>query len=145
MLIASAVSLGLGGIFLYIYALVPDILVETTIIAVIILLGISYPVSKGNMLAINISTVLGVIAPFISLGTPAHVGVLEQIGKGGLIGFLGLLQLLGFYIFPIAFVLLRVVFHQKLRESRSMPARVSGGEIRDSGSQDPADKSISKS
>jgi hypothetical protein len=117
LLIASAVSLGVGGIFLYIYALVPDVLVETTIVAVVILLVISYPVSKGNRLAINISTVLGVIAPFISFGTPAHVGVLEQIGKGGLIAFLGLLQLLGFYIFPLAFVVLRIASHQKLRES----------------------------
>jgi len=130
-----------GGFLLYIYALVPDVLVETTIIAVIILLGISYPVSKGNILAINISTVLGVIAPFISLGTPAHVGVLEQIGRGGLIAFLGLLQLLGFYIFPIAFVALRLVFHKKLRES----LRDKSTAVQNSDPQAAADKSISKS
>ncbi len=114
LLIASALSLGVGGIFLYAYALVPSILVETTVVAVIVLLLISYPVSKGNMLAINISTILGIIAPIISLATPAHVGVLEQIGRGGLIAFLGVLQLLGFYIFPFAFVLLRLVYHGKL-------------------------------
>jgi hypothetical protein len=114
LLIASALSLGVGGIFLYVYALVPNILVETTLVAVIILLLISYPVSRRNMLAVNISTILGIIAPIISLVTPAHVSVLEQIWNGGLIAFLGVLQLLGFYIFPLAFVVLRIVYHGKL-------------------------------
>ncbi len=115
LLIASAVSLGVGGVFLYAYALVPIVLVETTIAAVVILCILSYPVSRGNMIAINISTVLGVVAPIISLSTPAHVGVLEQIGTGGLISFLGILQLLGFYTFPIIFVLIRIVYNGKLK------------------------------
>lgn len=67
------------------------------------------------MMSINISTALGIIAPIISYSTPAHVGVLEQIGKGGLIAFLGVLQLLGFYIFPITFVILRIVYYGKLK------------------------------
>jgi hypothetical protein len=123
LLIASALSLGVGGIFLYVYALVPNILVETTVVAVIILLLISYPVSKGNMLAVNISTILGIIAPIISLATPAHVGVLEQLGKGGLIAFLGVLQLFGFYIFPLAFVLLRIVYHGNLVNPVRSPSK----------------------
>ncbi len=116
LLIASAVSLAVGGVFLYVDALVPNILVETTVVAVVILLVISYPVSKGSMLAINISTLLGIVAPIISIETPAHVGVLEQVGNGGLISFLGILQLLGFYLFPITFVILRLVFRGRLRE-----------------------------
>jgi hypothetical protein len=115
LLIASALSLGVGGYFLYEYNLVPMILVDTTIIAVVILLVLSYFVARGNMLSINISTILGVIAPIMSAATPAHVGVLEQIGTGGLISFLGVLQLLGFYIFPISFVILRLVFWQRIK------------------------------
>ena len=115
LLIASALSLGVGGIFLYEYSLVPDVLVETTAAAVIILFVLSYFVSRGNMLAINVSTVLGVAAPIISYSTPAHVGVLEQIGTGGLISFLGVLQLLGFYIFPILFVILRMALNSRLK------------------------------
>jgi hypothetical protein len=114
LLIASAISLGVGGIFLFAYALVPMILIDTTLIAVVVLLGLSYFVSKGNMLSINISTILGIVAPIISLSTPAHVGVLEQIGAGGLISFLGILQLLGFYVFPISFVFLRVLYRGRL-------------------------------
>lgn len=116
LLIASALSLGVGGIFLNAYSLVPDVLVETTAVAVIILFILSYFVSKGKMLAINISTVLGIAAPIMSYAIPAHVGVLEQIATGGLISFLGLLQLLGFYIFPILFVILRVAFNSRLRK-----------------------------
>ena len=91
------------------------ILVDTTIVAVIILYIMSYFVAKGNMISVNISTALGVIAPIMSASTPAHVGVLEQITTGGLISFLGVLQLLGFYIFPITFVILRIVFGSKLK------------------------------
>ena len=114
LLLASAVSLTVGGYLLYVNSLVPMILVVTTIIAVIILYIMSYFVARGNMIAINVSTVLGVIAPIMSASTPAHIGVLEQSATGGLISFLGLLQLFGFYIFPIAFVILRIVFRSKL-------------------------------
>ncbi len=114
LLLLSAVSLSVGGYFLYVKSLVPLFLVYTTLVAVIILYILSYFVARGNMISINVSTALGVIAPIMSASTPAHVGVLEQIGTGGLISFLGLLQLLGFYIFPITFVILRILFRSKL-------------------------------
>jgi hypothetical protein len=114
LLLLSAVSLSVGGYFLYVKSLVPLILVDTTLVAVIILYALSYFVVRGNMISINVSTALGVISPIMSASTPAHVGVLEQIGSGGLISFLGLLQLLGFYIFPITFVILRILFRSKL-------------------------------
>jgi hypothetical protein len=117
------VSLGIGGIFLYAYTLVPVVLVETTLVAVVALLLLSYPVSRGNTLSINVSTILGIIAPLISLATPAHIVVLEQIGEGGLIGFLGILQLLGFYIFPIAFVVLRVIYRETLKKQALSSSR----------------------
>jgi hypothetical protein len=115
LLFLSAVSLSVGGYLLYVNSLVQLFLVETTLIAVIILYILSYFVARGNMISINVSTALGVIAPILSASTPAHVGVLEQMTTGGLISFLGLLQLLGFYIFPISFVVLRIVFRSKLR------------------------------
>jgi hypothetical protein len=114
LLIASAISLTLGGILLFYYALVPTVLVLTTFIAVLILLLLSTYVVKRNINAINIATILGVAAPIISYFTPSHVGVLEQIGTGGLISLLGVLQLLGFYVFPITYVILRLVFHQRI-------------------------------
>lgn len=114
LLLLSAISLSIGGYFLYKKSLVPIILVETTLVAVVILFILSYFVAKGNVISINISTVLGVIAPIMSASTPAHVSVLEQMSRGGLIAFLGLLQLLGFYIFPITFVILRIVFRSKI-------------------------------
>ena len=116
LLFASALSLTLGGILLYIYAFVPPVLVETTFVAVVVLLTLAHFVSKGNMNSINVGTILGIVAPIMSYFTPAHVGVLEQIGTGGLISALGILQVLGFYLFPIAYVILRVVFHGKLRQ-----------------------------
>jgi len=125
LLLASALSLTFGGILLYVYALVPVILVETTLAAVIVLFILSYFVSRGNMVSINIATILGIIAPVMSYLTPAHVGVLEQIGSGGLISLLGILQLLGFYLFPILYVILRIVFNGKLKHPvKASPAQV---------------------
>jgi hypothetical protein len=114
LLIASSLSLGIGGIFLFAYSLVPVVLVATTAVAVMVLLLLSLFVWKGNKLSINISTILGVFAPILSITTPAHVGVLEQIGRGGLISFLGILQLLGFFIFPIGYVILRLVLYREI-------------------------------
>ncbi len=114
LLLASAISLTIGSYFLYVNHLVSIILVETTIVAVIILYILTFFVAKGNVICINISTILGIVAPILSSSTPAHVSVLEQIASGGLISFLGMLQLLGFYIFPISFVILRIVFRSKL-------------------------------
>ena len=113
-LIASAVSLGVGSYFLYVYSLVPMLLSETTIIAVVLLLVLSYFVAKRVLIAINIATVLGVIAPIMSALTPAHVNVLSQLLEGGLIAFLGFLQLMGFYIFPITYIIVRIAMRRTL-------------------------------
>ena len=109
--------------FLYADSLVPTFLVETTLVVVIVLLVLSYFVLKGNMLSINVSTVLGIIAPIFSYLTPAHVVALEQIPYGGLIAFLAVLQLLGFYVFPIVFVILRAVYHGKLKNQIESQSR----------------------
>jgi hypothetical protein len=114
LLIASAASLTLGGILLYYYQLVPDFLVATTLVAVAILLILSRFVAKGNVIAINLATILGVAAPIMSYFTPSHVSVLEQIGTGGILSLLGVLQLLGFYMFPIVYVILRVALHHRI-------------------------------
>lgn len=113
LLVASAICLSVGGYFLYIYSIVPLILVETTLAAIIVLLILSYFVARGSLIATSISTILGVVAPIMSAATPQHVSVLEQITAGGLLSFLGLLQLFGFYIFPITFVVVRIVFRSK--------------------------------
>ena len=83
LLIASAISLAIGGVFLYVYDLVPTFLVETTLVAVALLIVLSFFVLRGNKLSINISPILGVVAPVMSYLTPAHMGVLEQMSSGG--------------------------------------------------------------
>jgi len=116
LLIGSALCLAVGSYFLYVYSLVPVFLTEATIGAVIVLCILSYYVARGVKIAINIATILGIVAPIMSISTPAHVGVLEQLVNGGdlLISGLAFLQLLGFYVFPIAFVILRIVLRSKL-------------------------------
>ena len=113
LLLGSALSLTAGGYLLYINSLVPTILVETTFVAIVILFILSYFVARGNLLAMSVSTILGVVAPMMSGATPQHIGVLEQIGTGGLLSILGFLQLFGFYIFPLTFVIIRLALHSR--------------------------------
>lgn len=113
LLVGSALSLAIGGCLLYVNSLVPIVLAETTVIAVITLIILSYFVAKGNLILITVSTILGVVAPIMSALIPAHTGVVEQIGTGGLLTILGLLQLFGFYIFPLTFVIIRIAFRSR--------------------------------
>jgi hypothetical protein len=115
LLLASVVSLSFGGYLLYANSLVPVILVETTGVAVVSLIIVSYFVWKGSMIAVNVATILGLIAPFITFSSSAHLGAISQIGSGGLVGLLGLLQILGFDVFPITYVIIRVVFHRRIK------------------------------
>ncbi|MHB1907321.1 MAG: hypothetical protein ACYCQJ_00465 [Nitrososphaerales archaeon] len=115
LLLGSAISLSIGGFLLYAYSLVPAWLLELTAMAIVILLPLAYLVSKRNMLALNISTILGVVAPIVSASTPSHLAVLFSFGQDLLLSFLGLLQIFGFYLFPIIFVVLRLTFWKNLR------------------------------
>ena len=114
LLILSASSLTVGSFFLYVNALVPIILIYTTLVAVVVLFALSYFVAKRVVIAINFGTVLGIIAPIMSALTPQHVSVLSQLLGGGIIALLGLLQILGFYLFPIIYVVLRIVFRKSV-------------------------------
>ena len=114
LLILSASSLTVGSFFLYVNALVPIILIYTTLVAVVVLFALSYFVAKRVAIAINIGTVLGIIAPIMSALTPQHVSVLSQLLGGGILALLGLLQILGFYLFPIIYVVLRIVFRKSV-------------------------------
>jgi hypothetical protein len=114
LLLGSALSLSAGGIILYLTNLVPPILLELTAVAVVVILPLSFLVNRTNLVAINVSTVLGIVAPIISLSTTAHVEVLLSFGQNRLLSVLGLLQFLGFYLFPITFVIVRVAYRKKI-------------------------------
>jgi hypothetical protein len=118
---SSIISLSVGGFLLYWYNLVPPSLLELTGVAVVILIPLAINVYKKNLLAINISTVLGFVAPTISLSTPAHLAVLKAFGQDPLLSVLGLLQFLGFYIFPIAFIILRFVYWKRISIETKTP------------------------
>ena len=89
LLILSASSLTVGSFFLYVNALVPIILIYTTLVAVVVLFALSYFVAKRVVIAINFGTVLGIIAPIMSAQTPQHDSVLSQLMGGGIQAFLG--------------------------------------------------------
>ncbi len=116
LLLGSAICLSLGGLLLFVNGLVPMDLIELTATAVIIITPLSILVYRRNLTAINISTVLGFVAPTISLSTPAHIAVLLEFGHNFLISVLGLLQFLGFYLLPITFLVIRFAYWKRVAQ-----------------------------
>jgi hypothetical protein len=114
LLFGSAICLSAGGVLLYRYNLVRLDLLQITAVAVIIIIPLSFLVCQKNLLAINIATILGFIAPTISLTTPAHLQVLLEFGQSWLISILGLLQFLGFYLFPVTYLVLRFAYRRRI-------------------------------
>lgn len=117
LLIASATSLSVGGVLLYSFGLVPMSLIELTVAAIAVISFLSFFVLKGNRLAINVSTALGMLAPLFSLSVPAHIDVLFSFGATPLLSILGAVQFIGFDLFPIVFVILRMAYWKKLPPS----------------------------
>jgi|GEM_PF-994179 hypothetical protein len=115
LLVGSGLSLSTGGYLLFKYSLVPMGLVYSTIVVVTVLFCLAAYVSRGAVKAINFATVLGVASIVFSLSSQAHRTALTRIGDGWLLTSLDLLQLAGFYVFPAAFVLLRIVYRNRLR------------------------------
>jgi hypothetical protein len=122
LLLGSALSLSIGSILLLTEKLVPTVLVELTAVAVVVILPLSFLVYRRNILAINISAALGIVAPVVSLSTPAHIAVLLSFGQNLLLSVLGLLQFLGFYLFPVSFVIIRVVYRNEITEESLVAA-----------------------
>jgi hypothetical protein len=120
LLVGSAITLSAGAIILMLENLVPEILVELTAVAVAVILPLSFLVGRRrNIVAINISTGLGIVAPLVSLATPAHLAVLASFGQNTVLSILGGLQFLGFYLFPLAFVIIRLAFRNKIAAESS--------------------------
>ena len=115
----SATCLAVGDLFLYGENLVPAILVAITAIAVIVLVPLSVLVYRRNLVAVDVSTILGIVAPLISLSTPSHVAVLLSFGENLLLSVLGALQFFGFYLFPISYVIVRLAYRKRIQDLTS--------------------------
>lgn len=107
LLLGSAFSLLLGGILLYAYSLAPLVIVSGGWVIAALLVGLSVYVHRSNRLAVNISTILGIISIVTSPLIPAHTGALLGFGSTLKITLLDTLQILGFYVFPALFIILR--------------------------------------
>jgi hypothetical protein len=127
LLVASVLCLALGAFLLYYFDLVPIFLIELTFAVVAVLLILAMLVERKNLIAVYVGTALGVIAPLFSLSTPAHVTVLLTLGRAGiLLDLLGILQLFGFYLFPITYVILSVVYHRRIVNASNMARKSIG-------------------
>ncbi|WP_246252961.1 hypothetical protein [Acidianus brierleyi] len=103
-LLGSSISLFIGGIMLI--GKVPLILTISTLIIVIFLIYLAYSInSKKKKALINLGLVLGILSIIISATSPAHFNALKQFGNGYYITILDILMILGFYGFPLAYII----------------------------------------
>jgi len=90
------------------YTLAPAPLAAGSYVLSALLLALCYYALRGSRAAINVSTALAVISIVVSPLIPAHRGALLGFGSSSLLDALDALQVLGFYVFPAAFLLLRL-------------------------------------
>lgn len=100
-LIGSAISLFIGGLLLI--GKVPSILTLGTMIIVVILVSLSFLITRYKNL-IHFGGILGILAIISSATAPAHNEALLNFGKSLYITTLDLLMILGFYVFPIIYI-----------------------------------------
>lgn len=89
------------------YSLVPITLTYATAGAVIAVAIDAFFVARGSRLALNIGVVLSLAAIFSSITSPAHLAAMEKIFDGGILAVLDVLEILGFYLFPMLYIATR--------------------------------------
>lgn len=107
-MVLSSIFVAWGAYLLRKNSLVPLELTLATSLAVFIVLLTAFFVFSGSRLAINLGIVLSVAAIASSLSSPAHLHAMSQIFNGGIISLLDVLEILGFYLFPILYIYTRI-------------------------------------
>lgn len=124
-MLASSAFVSIGAFLLRYYSMVPVMLTYLTAAAVLSVLITSFFVHRGSRLAMNIGVILSALAILSSLSSISHLEAMTRIFRGGLITVLDLLEILGFYAFPLLYIFYWAVAARKrgpkstgLKESR---------------------------
>lgn len=118
LLVGSSLSLVVGGALLYAYSLAAPPLVAGGLVVSAILLVLAVFVWRLNRMAINVSTALAVVSIITSPLIPAHRGALLGFGANPLLAALDTLQILGFYVFPAMFLVLRATHYLQAKRAK---------------------------
>lgn len=113
MMVLSALFLILGAVLLRLYSLVPFYLTAMTAAAVVVIFIVAHYVNKGHTLAVNLGTALAVLSILISALSPTHNTAILDFFNSPLLAVLDILQIFGFYVFPLVFLAIRIVHHKE--------------------------------
>ncbi|MBB5253883.1 hypothetical protein [Sulfurisphaera ohwakuensis] len=111
-MIGSAIALSLGGILLI--NKVPFIISLGTLIAVLLFLTSSLLIYKEHKSGYYLGLVLSILSILASATSTTHDRALLAFGSSLYISILDILMLLGFYFFPVLYIIL---FAKKLKRS----------------------------
>ncbi len=110
---ASIVFVSSGGFLLWYYGLVPVALTYATFAAVLAVAIDAIFVLRGSRLALNFGLILSLAAIISSAASPAHLSAMLRILDGGIITVLDVLEILGFYLFPLLYLGTRFAISRK--------------------------------
>ncbi len=114
----SIVFVSAGGYLLHSNSLVPAMLTYATFGAVAAVAVDAVFVATGSRIALNVGVILSLAAVVSSLSSPAHLAAMLKIFDGGLITALDILEIIGFYVFPLLYIGSRfLVRKDRLREA----------------------------
>lgn len=104
-MVVSCASVSAGGILLRYYSLVPVILTYATAAAVMVLAANAFFVFRGSRNALNFGVILSILAIASSISSPSHLAAMGEILQGGIIALLDVLEIIGFYVFPVSYMI----------------------------------------
>lgn len=117
-MVLSAICLVIGAVLLRFFSLVPLYLTETTIIAVFAILIVAHFVRKGYTLAANVGLVLALLSIIVSAVSPGHDAAILKIFTDPVLTVLDVLEIMGFYLFPLAFIVLRLAKNESFSRKK---------------------------
>lgn len=118
-MVASAVTVSVGGFLLWYYSLVPVILTYLTGTAVLIVMVTANSVRRGSVFAMNFGVILSIAAVVSSASSYAHLQAMSEIFHGGIISLLDVLEILGFYVFPLLYISEKLLHSMRNRNKNS--------------------------
>ena len=115
LMVLSALFLIAGAALLRIYSLVPFYLTLTTALAVVVILIVAHFINRGYTWAANTGIALAIISILTSALSPTHNSAVLNMFSSPLLAVLVLLEIFGFYVFPVLFLIIRAVKHKEFR------------------------------
>lgn len=120
LLVLSAVFLGIGGLLLHLYGLVPVSLTASTIAAILLILAVAYFAWKNSFAWITFGALLAIASMVFNSILPEHIDALLHPFVSPAMTIIVVAEVLGFYALPLAYLAIYGTRYRDLRMERTI-------------------------